>query len=91
LARERKTKSDKGASAKGEISPDVGLSSLNIKLLVLSFLIIVAGFIFLSRGSITLAPILLVLGYCVMVPVAIIYKPKSAEEKTSKEKTSKKD
>jgi len=51
----------------------------------------VAGFIFLSRGSITLAPILLVLGYCVMVPVAIIYKPKSAEEKTSKEKTSKKD
>jgi ABC-type bacteriocin/lantibiotic exporter with double-glycine peptidase domain len=33
---------------------------------------IVLGYITLGYGSITLAPILLVLGYCVIIPVAII-------------------
>jgi hypothetical protein len=33
---------------------------------------IVAGFIVLSTGSITLAPVLLVLGYVVLVPLAIL-------------------
>ena len=35
---------------------------------------IILGYIFLSKGSITLAPILLVLGYCVIIPVAIMLK-----------------
>jgi len=34
--------------------------------------VIVLGYITLGYGSITLAPILLVLGYCVIIPVAII-------------------
>ncbi|MGH7665311.1 MAG: hypothetical protein ACRENI_13635 [Gemmatimonadaceae bacterium] len=33
---------------------------------------ILAGFADLTRGGITLAPILLVLGYCVFVPLAIL-------------------
>ncbi|MCI0531288.1 MAG: DUF3098 domain-containing protein [candidate division Zixibacteria bacterium] len=33
---------------------------------------ILIGYIFLGYGSITIAPILLVLGYCVLVPVAIL-------------------
>ena len=33
---------------------------------------IILGFLSLSRGSITLAPILLVLGYCVIVPIALL-------------------
>jgi hypothetical protein len=37
-------------------------------------LIIVAGYIALSRGSITLAPILLLLGYLVVIPWAIMAK-----------------
>jgi len=40
----------------------------------LGLLFIVFGFITLARGSITLAPILLVLGYCVIVPVALLIK-----------------
>jgi hypothetical protein len=40
----------------------------------LGIVIIVLGFISLSYGSITLAPILLVLGYCVIIPVAILLK-----------------
>lgn len=35
---------------------------------------IILGFYALSKGSITLAPILLVLGYCVVVPLAILLK-----------------
>jgi hypothetical protein len=34
--------------------------------------VIVLGYITLGYGSITLAPILLVLGYCVIIPIAII-------------------
>ncbi len=32
------------------------------------------GYILLANGSITLAPILLVLGYCVIIPVSILIK-----------------
>ncbi len=35
---------------------------------------IILGYIALGQGSITLAPILLVLGYCVIIPVAILYR-----------------
>jgi uncharacterized membrane protein HdeD (DUF308 family) len=33
---------------------------------------IVVGYILLGRGSISAAPLLLVLGYCILVPVALI-------------------
>jgi hypothetical protein len=33
---------------------------------------IVAGFIALAGGSMTLAPLLLVLGYCVVIPVGLL-------------------
>jgi hypothetical protein len=35
---------------------------------------LLAGYIDLARGGETLAPILLVLGYCVFVPLAILKK-----------------
>jgi hypothetical protein len=37
-----------------------------------AFATIVAGYADLTRGGETLAPILLVIGYCVLVPVAIL-------------------
>jgi hypothetical protein len=84
MARQKRAKADKSSPAQREISSDIWLSSFNIRLLVLSLVVIVAGFVFLSRGSVTLAPILLVLGYCVMVPFAIVYRPKSSKEKPSR-------
>jgi hypothetical protein len=33
---------------------------------------LILGFADLSRGGITVAPILLVLGYCVLIPIAIL-------------------
>jgi hypothetical protein len=38
----------------------------------LAAVVLVAGFADLARGGETLAPILLVIGYCVLVPLAIL-------------------
>ena len=38
----------------------------------LAALTILAGFADLARGGETIAPILLVIGYCVLVPIAIL-------------------
>jgi hypothetical protein len=35
-------------------------------------LVLVLGYADLARGGVTVAPILLVLGYCVLVPLAIL-------------------
>jgi len=37
-------------------------------------LAIIIGYIFLARESLTLAPILLVLGYAVLIPISLVYK-----------------
>ena len=38
----------------------------------LAAVVLIAGFTDLARGGETLAPILLVIGYCVLVPLAIL-------------------
>jgi len=48
----------------------------NMMLFALGLLAVILGFITLSFGSDTIAPILLVLGYCVIIPAAIIWKDK---------------
>jgi len=44
----------------------------NSVLLGLGLVTLVVGYLALSRGSITLAPVLLVLGYCVLVPASLL-------------------
>ena len=41
-------------------------------ILIAAIVAIVIGYITLAQGSISLAPILLVLGYCILVPIALI-------------------
>jgi MYXO-CTERM domain-containing protein len=38
----------------------------------LAVLALAAGYVDLARGGMTIAPVLLVVGYCVLVPVAIL-------------------
>ena len=47
----------------------------NWQWLIAGAVVIVIGFIALAMGSITLAPILLVLGYCVLLPIGILIGP----------------
>ncbi len=44
----------------------------NYMIFGLGLLVIIVGYISLAAGSITLAPILLILGYCVLIPISII-------------------
>lgn len=62
----------------------------NYILFAVALVLIVLGYFALSKPpwnsfmSLTVAPILLVLGYCVIIPIALLYqkkKPKQAEEK----------
>lgn len=51
---------------------EVTLTRKNWTLFGVALVMIVAGYVFLANGSITIAPLLLVLGYCVMIPWAIL-------------------
>jgi len=48
----------------------------NLIVFIAGLVAIILGFITLASGSETLSPILLVLGYCVAIPVAILWKDK---------------
>ncbi len=64
-----------------EISREKSLPFTKINYMVMgaALLTIILGYISLNSGSITLAPILLVLGYCVLFPVGLIIGGKKNE------------
>lgn len=51
---------------------------LNSLLLGLGVVVLVTGFVALSKGSITLAPLLLVFGYLVLIPVSLLIRGRKA-------------
>jgi len=62
--------------------PGLPFGPRNYLLMGLALVMIIIGYFSLSAGSITLAPILLVLGYCVLFPLGIIWggRGKKAEQ-----------
>jgi len=75
-ASEVRRKARKGVPARVERSSGVDLpfGRKNYILFGLAAVVILAGYISLSRGSITLAPILLLTGYLVLIPWGILAK-----------------
>lgn len=59
-------------AATAESRASLKFSAINGVLLVLGLAAITAGYMMLARGSTVGAPLLLVLGYAVLVPLAII-------------------
>ena len=49
----------------------------NNLLLGLGILVLAMGYVALSRGSTTLAPVLLVAGYCVLIPASLLIRPRN--------------
>lgn len=49
-----------------------GFGVANLVLFAAAAAVIAAGYVLLDRGSITAAPLLLVLGYAVLIPAAIL-------------------
>lgn len=64
----------KEASKKQEVLMKVDFTKKNYLFFALGILTIALGFISLSKGSITLAPILLIIGYLVFIPLALLLK-----------------
>lgn len=61
-------------TAKKPVRPTLALRKKNYVIMGIGLATIVAGFISLSAGSITLAPLLLVVGYCVLIPLGLLLK-----------------
>lgn len=55
----------------------------NYLILGIGLFFIILGFLFLGFGDITVAPILLVLGYCVIIPLGILFPKKKEGEPAS--------
>ena len=88
VQRKRPKKQTKAAQAKGERQRgSFLLGQRNALLLMAGILIIVIGYFLLGRGSITAAPFLLVLGYCVVVPLSIILWVNRPENKQQTQQT----
>lgn len=64
-------------------------TKVNYWLFALGVAVIVAGYVALAQPpadsflSLTVAPILLVIGYCVIIPIAILFQRKKAVEPTN--------
>jgi xanthine/uracil permease len=67
--------------SKKTMGPEFGRN--NYLFLGIGIFLVIVGFIFLGTGDITIAPILLVLGYCVAIPIGILLQPKKDEKADS--------
>lgn len=58
--------------AAAETTGSLRFSTINIVLLVLGLAVLAAGYTLLARGSTVAAPLLLVLGYVVLIPLSLV-------------------
>jgi hypothetical protein len=65
-------KSLKARMAGPEVDLGFRWGVLNSALLGLGVAVLVVGYMSLAKGSLTLAPLLLVTGYCVMIPASLL-------------------
>jgi hypothetical protein len=68
---DQKGKAGKKARVKKE-GDSLGFGRINYILMGVGLILIIIGYVFLALGDITIAPILLVLGYCGVLPTAIL-------------------
>ncbi len=63
------------------LETDLGFSwgAANTAMLVLGLGVLAVGYLALSRGSITLAPVLLVLGYVVFIPASLLIRGRKGD------------
>ena len=77
-----KAKSSKSSKSK-EQHLKIALTNKNYSIIGLGILVIIIGYVLMSANSVdgflptVIAPILLVAGYCVIIPFGILYKDKS--------------
>lgn len=79
----------KSKKAKAADVLHLSLTNKNYMIIGFGILLIIIGYVFMAENSVdgflptVVAPILLVLGYIVVVPVGILYKDKSADTEST--------
>ena len=73
-------KSLKARTAGPEVDLGFRWGVRNSVLLGLGVVTLVAGYMSLSKGSLTLAPVLLVTGYCVLIPASLLVRGSGSSE-----------
>ena len=78
---ERKPGTTRPKALRKPVEADLGFSwgAINSLLLGLGLASLVAGYVVLSKGSTTLAPVLLVGGYCVLIPASLLVRARNGE------------
>jgi hypothetical protein len=67
-------------------------SPINVKLFAVSIVVLIIGYVLLAQGPVnnplskTVAPIILVTTYCVLIPIAIVFSGKSKTKSTQDKK-----
>jgi hypothetical protein len=59
----------------------VPFGTINYILFAAGLIVITAGWFLLRAGHISVSPVMLILGYCVVIPAAIVLKPGNRKEK----------
>ena len=67
-----RTRTSRTSAATAHVKPSLRFSLINFILLALGIATVISGYVLLSSGSVTAAPLLLVLGYAVLIPLGII-------------------
>ena len=62
------------------------LNKINWIIFATGILSIILGYIFLAKESLTLSPILLGLGYAVLIPISLVFKGFKGKENRKEEK-----
>jgi len=73
-------KSLKAKAAAPEVDLGFRWGMVNTVLLVLGALVLAGGYKSLAGGSLTLAPVLLVTGYCVLIPASLLVRGSGSNE-----------
>lgn len=74
MAKKRKKEKDKKKEQKHELLLDTKFSKKNTMFFGIGLILLIIGFVLLAAGDITLAPILLAVGYLVFFPLGILLK-----------------
>jgi hypothetical protein len=80
----KKEKSKKSSNAPADKTPILAFSKTNYIIFAIAVVVLIIGYYFLSIGpadsvqSLTIAPIILVIGYVILVPLAIFWRKKAA-------------
>ena len=53
-----------------------GLTKINYRILIIGIIIITIGYIIMATGDSTISPLLLIISYMIVIPIALLWRKK---------------